>query len=91
MDHEREIYGLSAETLAIQRIVACVLSRIAIINPAFDSAIKLGFNDAASEIENMTFKFGKAASPDHLVKALAIVEQLRTATLGHPDKPTHGV
>jgi hypothetical protein len=48
-----------------------------------------GFNAAASFLEHRAIQLGKAASPDHTVKAVAIVEQLRTATLGKPDKPKH--
>jgi hypothetical protein len=91
MDYDHEINSLAAETIAIQNVLAQVLYRISRISPAFETAILQGFNDAASSIEDSAIIHGKAASPDHLVKAIRIVEELRTATLGHKDKPRHGV
>ncbi len=91
MDHDKEITALAAETLALQTILTSVLNRLGATDPRIGEAIRGGFDDAASFVENMAIKFGKSASPEHSVKALGIVEQLRTATLGEPDKPKHGV
>jgi hypothetical protein len=91
MDYDREINSLAAETIAIQNVLAQVLYRVSRINPAFESAIRQGFNDAASSIEDSAIILGTAASPEHLVKAIRIVEELRTATLGDKDEPRHGV
>jgi hypothetical protein len=91
VDYDREINSLNAETIAIQNILAQVLYRISRINPSFEAAILQGFNDAASCVEDSAIIHGKAASPDHLVKAIRIIEELRTATLGHKDEPRHGV
>jgi hypothetical protein len=91
MNYDAEINSLSAETLAIQAILANVLREIGKADPMLRDAIKLGFDDAASMVENIALCLGKAASPDQSVKAIRIVEELRTATLGNPDKPRHGV
>jgi hypothetical protein len=91
MNYDAEINSLSAETLAIQAILANVLREIGKADPMLRDAIKLGFDDAASMVENIALRLGKAASPDQSVKAIRIVEELRTATLGNPDKPRHGV
>jgi hypothetical protein len=91
MDHDQELDALAAETVAIQNVLAHVLYRISQLDDRFHGAIKQGFDDAASGVEDLAIRFGKAASPDHLVKAIRVVEELRTATLGDPDKPRRGV
>ena len=91
MDYEREINMLAGETIAIQNILAQVLYRISLIDDRHHAAIKQGFSDATSTVEHLAIKFGKKASPDHLVKAIDIIETLRTATLGEKDEPRHGV
>jgi hypothetical protein len=91
MDHDREINLLAAETIAIQNILAQVLWRISEISPDLKNAIRQGFSDATSSVEDSAIRLGKVASPDHLVKAISIVEELRAATLGEKDEPRHGV
>jgi hypothetical protein len=91
MDYKREIESLAAETLALQNVMAHVLHRVSKIDPSLAAAIKLGFDDAANGVESVAIRFGKSASADHAVKAIRIVEQLRAATLGDPDKPKHAV
>jgi hypothetical protein len=89
--YAQEIIALSAETHALQSILVHVLGRLAVKDAAIAEAIRLGFDDAASSTENTAIKFGKTASSDHLVKAIAIIEELRAATLGNPDKPRDAV
>lgn len=91
MDHDKEIIALSAETLAIQTLLAHVFDRIAKTSPQLDSAVRTGFDDAANDVENMAIRFGKGADAGHIVKGLAIIEALRTATLGNPKKPRGGI
>ena len=79
------------ERAARWNVLAHVLYRISQVDARLHGAIKQGFDDAASGVEDIAIKFGKAASPDHLVKAISIVETLRTATLGEKDKPRSGV
>ncbi len=91
MDYEHEINSLFVEAIAIQTVLAHVLDRISRIDDQCFDAVKRGFDDAANDAEDTAIKLGKTASPDHLVKAIRIIEELRTATLGNPDKPTHAV
>jgi hypothetical protein len=87
MDYDQEIHALAAETLAIQTILAHVFDQIIRLDARFGPAIKQGFDNAASDVEDLAIRLEKAASPH----ALRIVENLRAATLGKPDKPSHGV
>jgi len=91
MDYEGQIVALNADTLALQALLVHVLKRVAVHDAKLAHAIKLGFDDASSVTEDSAIKFGKAASPEHIVKAIRIIEELRTATLGHPDKPKHAI
>jgi hypothetical protein len=54
-------------------------------------AITRGFDDAANSVEDLAIRIGKSASPEQTVKALRIVEEIRTATLGNKNKPRHAV
>jgi hypothetical protein len=91
MDNEHEIASLAAETLALQVVLTNILHQIALTNPDLDGMIRLGFDNAANEVENLAITAGKAARPDHLVKALSVVESLRAMTLGDRNKPKHDV
>lgn len=90
MDRESEIIALNAETLAIQTVLTHVLDQVAKPDIRIAAAIRRGFDHAANDVEDIAIKLGKTASFDHTVKALAIVEYLRAATLGNRDKPKHG-
>jgi hypothetical protein len=91
MDFEREIASLHAETLAFGTILSFVLVRIAEANPNLLPAVAAGFDDAANFVEAFAIKTGKAASPDHTIKALKTIEQLRAATIRDHDKPRRTV
>jgi hypothetical protein len=58
---------------------------------SFPDAIARGFDLAARFVEDRAIEAGETSSPEHLIKAIRIVEELRTATLGHHDKPRHGI
>jgi hypothetical protein len=88
---KREIASLAGETIALQWIITQVLSEIRRDNPTLTEPIKRGFDNAASYVEQYAISVGKMAMPEQSVKALRIVEELRTATLGDHDKPRHGV
>jgi hypothetical protein len=88
---EQQIESLHAETLAFQVILTNVLSRLRAIDPGLASAITVGLNDSANQAEDLAIRFGKTASPEHTVKAIRIVEELRTAVLGNQDKPRGGI
>jgi hypothetical protein len=91
MDVEHEIYSLSAETFALQTIITQTLARLSGLSPEIDRALRDGFDDAANVAERLAIHFGKAARPEHTVKALRIVEELRTVVFGDQDKPKHAV
>jgi hypothetical protein len=90
MDYDHEIASLSAETLAIQTALASVLYHLGKESPALASAIRRGLDDAASKVEDFAIRAGKAARPEHGVKAIRVVEELRKA-LGYQDKPRNFV
>jgi hypothetical protein len=89
MDYDREINALAAETLALQAVLTGVhLSRA---DPVLLSRIKLGFDDAANQVECMAIKVDAADAPHHMARALQIVEFYRTLTLGNLDETERGV
>lgn len=87
IDPEKEINSLSAETLALQAILANVLRKVGALNPALAAAIRAGFDDAASFLEDQAIRAGKTASPEHLVKAVRVAEELRAVAVRDHDKP----
>ena len=91
MDYEAEIDALAAETLALQAIVTNVFCQIGKDDVVLSLAIRRGLDDAVNEIENLAIRLGKTARPDHVVKAVRVIEELRAASLGNQDKPRHGV
>ena len=91
MDYDREVHSLSAETLAFGALIAFSLNRIGRTNPALASAVSHAFDDAANYVENFAIKLGKSASPDHTVKALRIIEELRTAVVRDQGEPKDAI
>jgi hypothetical protein len=90
MDTEKEIHALSAETLAFGIIMRSVLSKLA-RNPSLRATIVEGFDQAADVADSLAVQFGKAASPDHTIKALRIIEETRAMVLGDERKPKNFV
>lgn len=86
-----EIQQLAAETLAIQTILAHVLDELIRDNPGLRDSVRKGFDHAASDLEQIGVQRSKGSMPPHVIKALSIIEDLRTATLGNPGKPKHAV
>ena len=82
MDHEKEIHSLSAENLAIQTVLVHVLKRLAKSDPDLWKAIAAGFDDAASEVENIAIQHGAEAKSELSLEALRIVGINRKASLG---------
>jgi hypothetical protein len=74
---EKEIDSLSAESLAIQAVIVHVLKRLAKSDPNLWKAIAAGFDDAASEVENIAIQDGAEAK----LGALHIIEIFRKAAL----------
>jgi len=91
MDHDEEIAALGAETLALQAILTNVLLQLGKEDVVLALAIRRGFDDAVNEIEDLAIRLGKAARPDHVVKDVRIIKELRTASLGDRDKPKHAI
>jgi len=86
MEHEKELRLLSAETLAMNIVLANLFSRFARI-PALRLAIVVGFDQSVDMAEDITSMFGKSAPPDHMVKTLRLVEEMRAMVLGNGGKP----
>jgi hypothetical protein len=82
MEHETKIRSLSAETLATSIVLANLLSRFARI-PALRLAIISCFDQSVDMADDITAVFGKSPSPDHTIKVLRIVEEMRSMVLGH--------
>jgi hypothetical protein len=82
-----EIEYLAAETMALSSIIIGVLGHLAQSDRKLDKAIGLGFDHAANEVENFIIKVGKAIPPEHGVKALRIIEDIRSQALGDHKKP----
>jgi hypothetical protein len=86
MDSEKEIRALAAETLAFSIIVGSVLSKLA-KDSSLRAAIVEGFDQAADVADSVAVRFGKTAAPEHTVKALIIIEEMRAMVLGDEGKP----
>jgi hypothetical protein len=81
MDIEKEIHSLAAETLALSIVIGNVLSKLA-ADPALRSAIVRGFDQSADVAQTVAEQFGRAASPDHTIKTMRIIEEMRQMVLG---------
>jgi hypothetical protein len=79
-----DLTTLRAETFAIQAILTNVLFELKMLDPVLAEAITRGFDNAANQIENSAIETGQPASSELLIKALRIIEGLRTATLRGP-------
>jgi hypothetical protein len=88
---KQQIESLHAETLALQVVLVNVLGRLQTADPALAAAIATGLNDAANQVEDIAIRLGKTASPEHTVKAISVVEELRTAIVGDEHKPRSGI
>jgi hypothetical protein len=78
---EKEIYSLSAESLAIQAVIVHVLRRLAKSDPNLWKAVAAGFDDAVREVENIAIQHGAEAKSDRTLGALRIIEIYRKAAL----------
>jgi hypothetical protein len=82
MNYETEIRALAAETIALQWLFIALARRLSATHPDLHVAVSDALDDAANLIEMTAIKLGESAHPDHTIKALGIVEQIRAATLG---------
>jgi hypothetical protein len=84
-----KLMAIHAETLAIQAVLTNVLYELKLLDPILADAVARGFDNAAIQIKNFAIQSGETASPEHLIKALGIIEDLRTASLGrHEERAT---
>jgi len=88
MDHDREIISLAGETVALQAIVSRVLHEIGQVDPRVRQAIRVGFEEAANQIDAMAIAAGGKNRPEHFAKAIKLLEVLRFIVLKR-DEPTH--
>jgi hypothetical protein len=87
MDYDFEIRSLAAETLAIQAALSNVLYELKSLDARFADAIARGFDKAASQVEDRAIEAGKTVPPEHLTKAVRIIEELRAASVGRVGQP----
>jgi hypothetical protein len=85
---KKEIIALTAENLAMQFVLTCLLQRIGEANTALRGPIIQAFDDAANHAERFSIVGG--AKSGHLPETLRIIEQMRLMLVGK-DEPKHGV
>jgi uncharacterized membrane protein len=56
-----DLPNLAVEIVAMQAALASILHELALLNPGLHNAIARGFDQAASDTENLAVKFGKPA------------------------------
>ena len=79
---EQELKALRAETIAIQAVLTNVLFELKLLDPVLADMVSRSFDQAATQIENSALQLAEdAAASEPLVKALSIIEDLRTASL----------
>lgn len=83
---ENELRELSAENLALKRVLTAVLNRIGAVDSRFARAIGLGFEDAASAFEDIAVEGGTPVHLSYGVEILRIIQDMRAITVGYPEK-----
>lgn len=91
MDYEKQINNLAGETLALQIIVTSICDRLCEVSPLIFQALTTAFEDAAGHAENVAINLGKSAAPEHTLKALRIIEEIRAIAIRDNQQPRHGV
>lgn len=71
---KREIDSLNGELAALRSLLFYLLDAASI---GSNEMVRRVFDAAAEHIENEAIRRGKTASPEHLVKALGIIEDFR--------------
>jgi hypothetical protein len=88
---EDEIYSLAAVNMALQSLFAELCIGLIAKDPSNRYIVSKVFDHAANHVENVAIMFEKSANPKQSVKALRVVEELRTIVLGDEIKPKGGV
>jgi hypothetical protein len=76
---------LAAEILAVKTVMAHVLGRINQLDPVLAEAIQGGFEDAEKKIRKTMVKSRQSVTPGQGIKALAVIEALRTITFSRTE------
>jgi hypothetical protein len=85
---EQELKALRAETIAVQAVLTNVLFELKLLDPVLADMVSRSFDQAANQIENSALQLAEdAAASEPLIKALSIIEDLRTASLNRQDGP----
>lgn len=90
MDIELEVPSLAAETMAFQAIITSLLQSLHDTDPTLQAAVERSLDIAARMVELTTLRHGQGASPEHTLKALAIVESTRKSVV-QPRPPKHAI
>jgi hypothetical protein len=85
---KKEIVLLTAENLAVQFVLTCLLKRIGEATPSLSMPIAQAFDDAANHAEN--FSIAGGIKSGHLPETLRIIEQMRLMLIGK-DEPKREV
>lgn len=91
MDIQSTLNGLGAETLALQTMFAKLARNLSELSPAHAQAVRGMFDESSDFLEQFAVIAGKSASPEHTIKAIRIVEEIRSNVVGDPNQPRHGV
>ena len=83
-----ELTKLTAENLAMQFVLTCLLHRLGASNVGLQTPILQAFDDAANHAENFSIRAGARAG--HLPETLRIIEKMRLMLVGK-DEPTREV
>jgi hypothetical protein len=76
-----QVDTLKGETLALYAVLGPLARSLANSSPEVLAVVRHAFDEAASYAEHVAIAFGERASPKHTVKALGLVEELRSAAL----------
>lgn len=85
---EEQVTKISAENLAMQFVLTCLLQRLGSLNVGFRIPIMQAFDDAANHAEQ--FSIGAGNKAGHLPETLRIIEQMRAMLVGK-DQPRREV
>jgi hypothetical protein len=80
----KEIVVLTAENLAMQLVLICLLQRLGEAEPSLTAPFIQAFDDAANHAEKFSIVGGTKSG--HLPETLRIIEQMRLMLIGK-DKP----
>ena len=79
--HKSEIESLAAETVALQFLIVNICGLLTKARPDLQPAFLQAFDSTANVFENLSLSMGKRSA--HAPKSLKVIEELRTAYIGH--------